>query len=69
ARWSKSDLGDAFLPTRRPIESTDARALVTLEVLHLALVLLGGGSRFERPEIAPLAALGIGFPRVEAVLA
>src|SRR5471030_2331092 len=44
-------------------------ALVTLEVLHRAFVLLRRCAAFERAEVASLAGLGIGLARVEAVLA
>src|ERR1700759_5344970 len=33
-----------------------------LEVLHLALVLFGGGARGEGAEVLPLAGLGVEFP-------
>ncbi|HZE53186.1 MAG TPA: hypothetical protein VE111_07960 [Bradyrhizobium sp.] len=40
-----------------------------LEILHRALVLLGGGTRLEGAEVAALAGLRISFPGVEPVLA
>jgi hypothetical protein len=40
-----------------------------LEILHVALVFLGGRARFERSEIAALARLGVDLPRVEPVFA
>ena len=42
---------------------------MTLEILHLALVLLGRRPAFERAEIAALARLGIHLARIEAVFA
>src|SRR5258706_6639409 len=44
-------------------------ALTALEVLYLALVLLGRGAALERAEILPPAGLGVGLLRVEAILA
>ena len=43
--------------------------LVPLEVLHCALVLLGGGAGLEGAEIAAPAGLGIDLARIEAVAA
>jgi hypothetical protein len=43
--------------------------LVTLEVLHLALVLLSGLPGFERPEIFALMGLWIDLSRIETILA
>jgi hypothetical protein len=43
--------------------------LMPLEILHLALVLLGGRARFERAEIAALARLRVDFAGVEPIFA
>jgi hypothetical protein len=43
------------------------RASVVLEVLHGALVLLGGGSAAERPQVFSLAGPRVGLARIEAV--
>ena len=45
------------------------RALMALEVLHLALMLLGRLFRIKRAEIATLAGLGILLPRIKPILA
>ena len=42
---------------------------MTLEILHRALVLLGGGAGLERAEIAPPAGLRVELARIEAVAA
>jgi hypothetical protein len=42
---------------------------VTLEVLHVTFMFLGGRSGLEGAEVAPLLGLGVDFPRVQAVLA
>lgn len=42
---------------------------MTLEILHLALVLFGRGTRFECAEIAALTRFRIEFARLQAVLA
>ena len=44
-------------------------ASMPLEILHFALVLLGGLARGKRAEVAPLAGARIGLARVEAVFA
>jgi hypothetical protein len=43
-------------------------ALMPLEILHSALVLLGG-TRLESAEVAPLAGLQVHLPRIEPVFA
>jgi hypothetical protein len=40
-----------------------------LEVLHRALVFLGGGSSFEGAKIATVFGLGIELPRVQTIFA
>lgn len=45
------------------------RASVVLEVLHGPLVLLGGRSAAERPQVSSLAGARVGLVRVEAVFA
>jgi hypothetical protein len=42
---------------------------LALEVLHLALMFLGGGTRFERAKVAALARLWIDLARIEAIAA
>jgi hypothetical protein len=43
--------------------------LVPLEILYVALVFFGGGSRLEGTEVSPLPGLWIYFPRIEPVFA
>ena len=40
-----------------------------LEVLHRALVLLGGGSSFEGAKISTAFGLGVELPRVQSIFA
>src|SRR5262245_1758679 len=49
--------------------SSDPRQLMPLEVLHLPLMLLGGGAGGEGAQVATLASLGVLLAGVEAVLA
>jgi hypothetical protein len=57
-RWrGRSETGGCRLPS------------MPLEILYLALVLLGRGARLEGAEIAPLAGLRIYLARIEPVLA
>src|SRR5882757_3665418 len=52
-----------FLPVALPV------ALVSLEVLHRALVLFGGGPRFERAQISTALGLRIELPRIQTIFA
>jgi hypothetical protein len=49
------------------IEGCGLAASVTLEILHFALVLFGGGARGESSQVAAVTGLGIHLPRIEAV--
>jgi len=40
-----------------------------LEILHLPLVLFGGGTRLESPQIAPLPGLEIDLPGIKPAFA
>src|SRR5262245_23931991 len=57
--------------TRRSchVDLVVAALSATLEVLHGALVLLGGRARLERAEVSPFPGLWIDLPRVESILA
>src|ERR1700730_9726027 len=55
--------------SRSPFRHYSDGLLRALEELDRPLVFLGGGSRLERAEVPPLAALGVHLSRVEAVLA
>src|SRR4051794_23734311 len=52
-----------------PVASGLPHALVTLEILHLALMFLGRSAAPERAEVAALAGLGIHLARIEPIFA
>src|SRR5262249_3853969 len=52
-----------------PHQGKRISASMPLEILHGALVLFGGRTRFERAEIAPSTGLRIDLARIEPVLA
>jgi len=42
---------------------------MSLEVLHLTLMLLGGGACLERPQISSSLGLRVDFPRIQPIFA